>query len=311
MRQTALKTVYEEALKNEKVIFIGSDLGPGVLDEFKQNIPERFFMEGVAEQFIIGFSAGLAKEGFLPFVNTIATFLTRRCFEQLTIDLSLHNLPVKLIGNGGGLVYSPLGPTHQAIDDIAILKAIPNMTIVCPCDAVEMKKLINKSIDWKGPIYIRLARGGEEIITNEGDEFSIGKSQMMKEPIKNLFITCGAMAQKALEASRELSKKFGIESGVLHMHTVKPIDEKMLKKWIPLVDNIVTVEEHILSGGFGSSILEFYNDNFSSLNKNIRRLGLINEYVEKYGTHDELQSFYGLTSKNLVDQMLGLINENK
>ena len=146
MRQTALKTVYEEALKNEKVIFIGSDLGPGVLDEFKQNIPERFFMEGVAEQFIIGFSAGLAKEGFLPFVNTIATFLTRRCFEQLTIDLSLHNLPVKLIGNGGGLVYSPLGPTHQAIDDIAILKAIPNMTIVCPCDAVEMKKLINKSI---------------------------------------------------------------------------------------------------------------------------------------------------------------------
>ena len=268
-------------------------------------------MEGVAEQFIIGFSAGLAKEGFLPFVNTIATFLTRRCFEQLTIDLSLHNLPVKLIGNGGGLVYSPLGPTHQAIDDIAILKAIPNMTIVCPCDAVEMKKLINKSIDWKGPIYIRLARGGEEIITNEGDEFSIGKSQMMKEPIKNLFITCGAMAQKALEASRELSKKFGIESGVLHMHTVKPIDEKMLKKWIPLVDNIVTVEEHILSGGFGSSILEFYNDNFSSLNKNIRRLGLINEYVEKYGTHDELQSFYGLTSKNLVDQMLGLINENK
>ena len=95
------------------------------------------------------------------------------------------------------------------------------------------------------------------------------------------------------------------------MIQLKPIDEKMLKKWIPLVDNIVTVEEHILSGGFGSSILEFYNDNFSSLNKNIRRLGLINEYVEKYGTHDELQSFYGLTSKNLVDQMLGLINENK
>ena len=112
MRKTCLDTIYELAKKDKKILFIGSDLGPGVLSDFKKNMSERFFMEGVSEQSIIGLSAGLAMEGFKPYVNTIATFLTRRCFEQVAIDLCLHNLPVKLIGNGGGLVYAPLGPTH-------------------------------------------------------------------------------------------------------------------------------------------------------------------------------------------------------
>ncbi len=118
MRKTSLNSVYELARKDERVLFIGSDLSPGVLDEFKKNIPERFFMEGIAEQYIIGMAAGLAFDGFIPYVNTIAVFLTRRCFEQVAIDLCLHDLPVRLIGNGGGLVYAPLGPTHQAIEDI-------------------------------------------------------------------------------------------------------------------------------------------------------------------------------------------------
>ena len=307
MRQTALNSVYEIAKENKNIVFIGSDLGPGVLEEFKRNIPERFFMEGVAEQFIIGFSAGLAKEGYIPFVNTISTFLTRRCFEQITIDLSLHDLPVKLIGNGGGLVYSPLGPTHQAIDDIAILKAIPNMTIVCPCDAIEMKKLINASIDWPHPMYIRLARGGEDIVTSKTTDFQIGKGLLIRKPLKNLFITCGAMAQKAIKASDNLLEH-GIESGVLHMHTIKPLDTEILKKWLPLVDNVITVEEHIRSGGLGTSILEFCNDFLPSQTKNIHRIGLPNKYVEYYGTHDEQQIFYGLTEENLTNSMKEMIN---
>ena len=154
MRKTCLDTVYELAQEDKKVLFIGSDLGPGVLNDFKKNIPERFFMEGVSEQSIIGLSAGLALEGFKPYVNTIATFITRRCFEQVAIDLCLHNLPVKLIGNGGGLVYAPLGPTHQAIEDISIMRALPNMTIIAPCDAVEMKKLVRKTANYLSLINI-------------------------------------------------------------------------------------------------------------------------------------------------------------
>ena len=132
MRKTSLDTVYEMARNDPRVVFIGSDLGAGTLDQFKEEMPERFFMEGVTEQNIIGMAAGLAMEGYIPYVNTIATFITRRCFEQVAVDLCLHNLPVRLIGNGGGLVYAPLGPTHLAVEDMAIMRSLPNMTVVAP-----------------------------------------------------------------------------------------------------------------------------------------------------------------------------------
>ena len=134
MRKTSLDTVYEMARNDPRVVFIGSDLGAGTLDQFKEEMPERFFMEGVTEQNIIGMAAGLAMEGYIPYVNTIATFITRRCFEQVAVDLCLHNLPVRLIGNGGGLVYAPLGPTHLAVEDMAIMRSLPNMTVVAPVD---------------------------------------------------------------------------------------------------------------------------------------------------------------------------------
>jgi transketolase len=139
MRNTCLNMVHELAKRDPRVVFVGSDLSPGLLKNMKAEMPERWFMEGVAEQNVIGMSAGLAMEGFVPYVNTIATFITRRCYEQVAVDLCLHKLPVRLIGNGGGMVYAPLGPTHLAIEDIAIMRALPNMTVVCPTDAEEMK----------------------------------------------------------------------------------------------------------------------------------------------------------------------------
>ncbi len=157
MRQTCLNMVYELAKEDPRIFFIGSDLGLGTLGQFKNEMPERFFMEGVCEANIIGMAAGLALEGKIPYVNTIATFLTRRCFEQIVLDLCLHNVNVRLIGNGGGLVYAPLGPTHHAIEDLAILRVIPNMTVVAPADADEMRRLMPLSVNRRGPIYIRLA----------------------------------------------------------------------------------------------------------------------------------------------------------
>ena len=147
MRKACLNSIYTQAKKNNKIIFIGSDLGPGVLDDFKTEFPNRFFMEGVSEQFIIGMSAGLALDGFLPYVNTISTFLTRRCLEQIIVDLCMHKLPVKLIGNGGGLVYAPLGPTHQAVDDIALMRSIPNMTVLSPADCAETAHNAEKQLE--------------------------------------------------------------------------------------------------------------------------------------------------------------------
>ncbi len=300
MRKKCLDTVYNLAKKNKKIIFIGSDLGPKVLDNFKKKFPKRFFMEGVSEQFIVGMSAGMAKEGYIPFVNTISTFITRRCYEQIMIDLSLHKLPVKLIGNGGGLVYAPLGPTHQAIEDFTILRAIPNMTILAPCDAIEMEALVKKTLKIKSPVYIRVAKGGDKIIHNKNHKFKIGEGVLKKKPGKILFVSTGVMTQKALKASSILEKKYKINTGVLHFGTVKPLDKKSLKYWLPKIKNIITVEENILEGGFGASILEYVNDNLKNDSIKIHRVGLPNQFVDKYGSQEELHNVYNLNSENLI-----------
>src|ERR1700726_4967464 len=138
-------------------------------------------MEGIMAQNVIGMAAGFPLEGYIPYVNTIATFITRRSDEQVALDLCLHNLPVRLIGNGGGLVYAPLGPTHLAIEDIAIMRALPNMTVVAVCDADEMKRFMNQTLDWPGPIYIRLAKGYDPIVSRGELGFQIGKAIVMRE----------------------------------------------------------------------------------------------------------------------------------
>ena len=265
-------------------------------------------MEGVSEQSIIGLSAGLAMEGFIPYVNTIATFITRRCFEQIVVDLCLHNLPVKLIGNGGGLVYAPLGPTHQAIEDISIMRSIPNMSIISPCDAVEMKALIEQSVDYKSPLYIRLARGGDKIITEKKDLIKIGKGIVKIEPQDYLFLTTGVMTQIAIEASNFLKKEKNVECGVIHLGTIKPLDTKLLLEWIPKVKKVVTVEENVLSGGFGSSILEFTSEHFPENLTKIKRIGLEDKFIEQYGSQDLLLKSNNLTKENLIKHILSFIN---
>src|SRR6266566_6388611 len=160
MRKTCLDMVYELARKDKRIFFMGSDLGIGTLKAFKAEMPDRFFMEGVSEANIVGMAAGLALEGKIVYVNTIATFITRRCFEQVVLDVGLHNANVRLIASGGGVAYAPLGPTHLAIDDLAIMRTIPNMTVVAPCDADEMRRLMPLTLAHDGPIYIRLGKGG-------------------------------------------------------------------------------------------------------------------------------------------------------
>jgi deoxyxylulose-5-phosphate synthase len=163
--------VYNLAKSNPKIIFIGSDLGHGTLQSMQKEIPQQFFMEGISEQHIVGFAAGLAKEGFIPFINTIANFFTRRALDQIIVDVALHNLPVKFLASGGGMVYAPLGPTHTAVDDFAHMLAIPNMRVYAPCDSVEMKELILDESKKSGPSYVRFGKGGEKIVSNLFKEY--------------------------------------------------------------------------------------------------------------------------------------------
>ena len=310
MRKTCLNMVYELAKKNKKIVFVGSDLGAGVLDEFKKKIPERFFMEGISEQYLTGMVSGLAMEGFVPYFNTIATFLTRRNFEQNIIDLGLHKLPVRLIGNGGGLVYAPLGPTHQAIEDIAIMKTIPNMMIIAPCDANEMEKIMLQTVNVNGPIYIRLARGGDKIVTEKIKNIKIGKAILFENPKDVLFVTTGIMTQECLEVV-DILKKINIKAGVLHNGTIKPFDEKSLIKASEKAKLIVTVEEHIVSGGLGSLVLEILNKkNSQSINK-VHRIGINNVFVKKYGSQRDLLDYCGISAKKILPIVIKKLNEKK
>ncbi len=304
MRRTALDMVYELAKKDDRVIFIGSDLGAGTLDNFREEMPDRFFMEGVNEANIIGMAAGMAMDGLIPFVNTIATFLTRRCYEQVAVDLCLHNLPVKLIANGGGMVYAPLGPTHIALEDMAIMRALPNMTVLAPSDAEEMKRLIPATMDLSGPAYIRLAKGGDAVVSRAENGFEIGAAIPLREFEHErgdvLFVTTGIVTSRALAAADQLQAE-GISVSLLHMHTVKPLDETAILARARRASLIVNAEEHTTIGGLGSAVTDLLAGAFGTGGPQIISLGVPDLFTDKYGSQDDLLEIYGLQPPALAD----------
>jgi transketolase len=283
MRKKVLEEVYQLAKKDDRVFYIGSDLGKGTLAKFKEEMPKRFLMEAISEANLVSVAAGLALEGKIPYVNTIATFLTRRCFEQIAVDCCLHRANVRLIANGGGLVYTPLGPTHEAIEDIAILRALPNMAILAPADADEMKRIMPLTLNHNGPIYIRLAKGGDPIASKD-EKLTIGKSVLMQEGKDALIATTGITLQIALEAAKSLSKD-GIETIV---------------KYSSKIPIIITVEEHSIIGGLGSAVAETIAEANFNEKKKFKRIGIPDKFAEEYGNQASLMESYGITSNNIV-----------
>lgn len=308
MRKTVLTEVFGLAKQDERVVFIGSDLGSGTLQEFREQIPGRFFMEAISEANVIGMAAGFALDGKIPYVNTIATFLTRRCFEQVAIDVGLHNARVRMIGNGGGVVYGPLGPTHIATDDIGILRTIPNMTIVAPADASEMRRLMPLTLEYPGPIYIRLARGGDPVVTDATMRFEIGKAYRMREGNDALVVSTGTMLKTALDAAALLAAQ-AIDTAVLHMPTVKPLDSETLLQCAAPVRAVVSLEEHSVIGGLGSAVAEVIAEAGFDRPKRFRRFGFPDVFPDKYGSQSQLLTRYGLTAPAVVAAIQQLVAE--
>ncbi|MCW8916137.1 MAG: transketolase [Magnetovibrio sp.] len=298
MRKTCLNSIYELAKQDSRVVFVGSDLGPGVLAEMQAEMPERFYMEGVSEANVIGVAAGLAMEGFIPYVNTIATFLTRRCYEQVALDLCLHNLPVRLIGNGGGVVYAPLGPTHLAVEDIAIFRALPNMSVVAPVDADEMKRFMPTTLDTPGPVYIRLGRGGDPIVSTNESGFTHGKAIIMRDLADITVISTGIMTNRALNLADQLAAE-GINCGVVHMHTVKPLDTDIVLKAAKTSQLIVTLEEHTRIGGLGSAVGDVVLDHNVNPMPRVLRLGFDDAFAHDYGRQENLLDAMGLGPEHI------------
>lgn len=307
MRKTSLDLVYQLAKTDERIVFIGSDLGVGTLAEFGREMPDRFLMEGVSEMNIVGMAAGLALDGKIVYVNTIATFLTRRCFEQNVLDLGLHNVPVRLISNGGGVVYAPLGPTHLAIDDLAIMRSIPNMTIVAPCDAEEMKRLMPQTVDYPGPIYIRLGKGGDPIVSSPSLPFQIGKAITMATGDDALLVTTGITAKIALEAATALGSQ-GIGCTVLHMHTVKPLDLEALLAHAGRVKAVVTIEEHTVIGGLGGAVAEVLAERAFEPVKRFKRIGIEDVFPHGYGSQASMMAHCGITVERTIATVQDLLS---
>jgi transketolase len=306
MRKVSLHHVHLLAKKDPRVFFIGSDLGVGTLDGFKKELPDRFLMEGISEANVVGMAAGLALEGKIVYVNSIATFLTRRAFEQVCLDVCLHNLPVRLIGNGGGMVYAPLGPTHMATDDIAIMRVLPNMTVLVPADAQEMANLMPLTLDWPGPIYIRVAKGGDPVVSAPQGPGAIGKSILMRDGSDAMVVTTGVMLKAGLDAAELLAAQ-GISLRVVHVPTVKPLDASALLEHAGSVRAIVTIEEHSVIGGLGSAVAELIAEARFKTPKPMRRLGVPDIFPDDYGSQDHLLERFGLTAAGVVSAVSDLL----
>jgi transketolase len=313
MRATCVNMIYELAKRDKRPLFIGSDLSPGMLDGMRKEMPDRWYMEGITEQNLIGMSAGLALEGYMPYANTIATFITRRCYEQVAVDLCIHDLPVRLIANGGGLVYAPLGPTHLAIEDIAIMRALPNMTVTAVCDAKEMVRLMNCTLDWPHPIYIRLAKGGDKIVSKDENGFAIGKAIPMRKARSKrsvVLMATGVMTTNCLDAA-ELLAKDGVDVSVVHFHTVKPLDEEAVLDFARDAQLVVTVEEGVKIGGFGSAVTDVLVEKLGGALPPVMRLGLPDAFPNKYGLQEDLFEVYGLNPEQIADAVAKTVKTEK
>lgn len=299
MRKACLEQIAQLARRDSRVVFVGSDLAAGTLGEMQREFADRHFMEGVSEQHLIGFMAGLAAEGFIPYGNTIATFFTRRCLEQIILDAALPQLPLRLIGSGGGLVYAPLGPTHLATDDVALLRAVPHMTIVAPGDAAEMRRLMPQTLDVPGPVYLRLAKGGDNIVSRDDLPCKLGEGIVLRAGADVLLVSTGVMTGVALTAAEELARA-DIDAGVLHLHTIKPLDVATLQTAAACVRAVITIEEHSVIGGLGSAVAEVLAETDWPQPKRFRRIGIADRFFAEYGTQASACAREGLTASHVV-----------
>jgi transketolase len=293
MRKTCMEMIFELAKSDPRVVYIGSDVSGHPLSDMKEAMPDRFFMDGIYEGNIIGVAAGMAMDGYVPFLSTIATFITRRCYEQIAIDLCLHDLPVRLIGTGGGLAYAPYGPTHMATEDMGIMGGLPNMTVVAPADAEEMKRFMGATVDHPHPIYIRMGAGGDPIVSREEDRFEIGKAIVLRQPEDVTIVSTGVMVGRALAVAEMLAAD-GIPCGVVNMHTVKPLDAGTILDLGRRCKLLVTLEEHFRRGGLGSAVTDLLVDHLDGPLPRIKAFALPDAFTDDFGSQDWLLERAGL-----------------
>lgn len=303
MRETFIKELIKLAEKDKSIYLLTGDLGFSVLEKFIEKFPNRFFNCGVAEQNMMGVAAGLALSGKKSYVYSIIPFVTLRCLEQIRNDVCYQNLDVKIIGVGSGLAYGSLGATHHAIEDLAILRVLPNMTILCPADPVETRELILKSYQTKNPTYLRLNKSGEKILYQKKPEIEIGKPSVLKEGKDGVIIATGILVNLSLEIVEKLKER-GYNFKLISLHTLKPIDKKALFEELIGKRLILTLEEHNIIGGLGSALAEILAE--SDFKGKFKRIAIPDQYSPVTGETGYLREYFGLVNDKIVEEILKL-----
>lgn len=301
MRFTVVKLIYEAALKDKRIYFLTGDLGHACEEEFIKNIPNQYTNTGIAEQNMMGIAAGLALSGMKVFVYSISPFVTMRCFEQVKNDVCYQNVDVNIIGVGGGFIYGPYGNTHCSIEDIAVMRVLPNMKIVCPANPLETEQLTKQILNMSGPSYMRIGRGKEPMPQKEYP-VTFGKGHRVKEGKNGAIITTGIILTECERAIKLLSKR-GLNFSLINMHTVKPIDKELVVKIINEFDAIFTVEEHSIIGGLGSAIAEIISEE-SGKKIRFKRFGVNDLYLHEIGSQEYLKDMHGISAQKIADSII-------
>lgn len=291
-----------EVYKNPNVVVLEADLGNATKSNaFKEVAPERYFNMGISEQDLIGTAAGFAAAGKIPLASTFAVFATGRAFEQVRNSVCYPKLNVKICATHAGLTVGADGGSHQAIEDISLMRTLPNMTVINPADAKEAEAAVLAAIDYQGPVYIRLGRAETKDIHDDSYHFEWGKAEVLRQGSDVSIFATGIMTAKALDAAETLAKQ-GIQAEVINVHTIKPLDEETVIASAKKTRKVVTAEEHSIIGGLGSAVAEVLARQCPTKQAFV---GVQDSFGES-GSPDDLLEKYGLTAEAIVKAAVGL-----
>jgi transketolase len=304
MRNAFADEVTKLASQDARVIMLSGDIGNKLFDNFKKVDERRFYNCGVAEANMMGVAAGMALSGLRPVVYTITPFTTTRCFEQIRVDACYHHVPVTIVGTGSGLSYAELGPTHHSLEDLAILRTLPGMSVLAPCDANELRACMRAALRQDGPVYIRIGKKGEAVVFNEVPALTIGKVAIVRPGADVALLCAGTLMAETLEAATQLNAD-GISAEVVSVHSIKPLDVDYLAAAATRFKLIATVEEHGLIGGLGSAVAEWR----ARVNAPVRQLafGTPDEFMHEVGSQEYARRKYGLTASDMAAAVINAL----
>ena len=301
------RTLVELGKERSDIVVLDADLSSSTRTaDFAAAFPERFFNCGIAEQNMMDTAAGLAASGKTVFVSTFAVFGTGRCYDQIRQSIAYPNLNVKIVLSHAGITVGGDGASHQIVEDLALMRVLPNMTVIVPVDTPETRKVVKSIAKQKGPTYVRIGRADVPTVTDDSTPFEINKAPVLRDGRDITLIGCGIMVSKCLEAAEELTKH-GIDARVINLHTIKPIDEKTIVKAARETGGVVTAEEHSVMMGMGSAVAMVLVENF---HVPMKRVGIPDVFGES-GACDELMGKYGLTVDNIVEAAHDVLKRKK